>query len=269
MFSFLFEYHLQNKSTEQDTYHQTLSIHPTSMQEQGWGILRTRLYATLFNQETLVWVGPPDLDMREHFLSIFGKHTMLEGDSFIAGPDDCVRSHLATLRRLPPTEKRTASLLSPSQTAALAKANEVHAAGVKTGIGGAMIADLSVSPSRVRNRCGPWIPTLSCSSVLYSVTSDHFFTPDEMDFAMGWPTTSFPANEKARRSIQNHLDILQTKSHNTRRILTGNSMHCAQLTAWNLYILSHCVRRDAIECYRPPLRYKRPRDDVPAEEEKK
>ena len=55
---------------------------------------------------------------------------------------------------------------------------------------------VDISQDTHRARVSNVLPTLAKSSQLVSVTQGHFFTPGEIDFAMGWPTVSVENGNK-------------------------------------------------------------------------
>ena len=78
---------------------------------------------------------------------------------------------------------------------------------------------------------------------------------------MGWPVVR--AASKYAKLIPDvyhnmHSDVAATK-------LSGNGMTLHQIAAWSLYLLSHLVRKDALQQWHPPLRP--PDDSVPKDEQ--
>ena len=143
---------------------------------------------------------------------------------------------------------RWPSLLPLSQQASHKHATNQFKLGLRTGLSGSCMVDLSQSPERMR--CGPWVPTLARSTVLCSVSKNHLFTPDEVDLCMGWPSITFKENAVYAEELGLNL---QHSSRNARRNLSGNSMMLCQVMDWFLYCFSHTVRRAALEQFRPAL----------------
>lgn len=161
---------------------------------------------------------------------------------------------LATRRGLFLTDSQLATvewsaLLPPGQAASLRLARELHAAGERCGLSGAMTADLSQSGAWLRT--GPWLQTITRSALMCSVSSNHFYTPSEIDFAMGWPTIEHPALAKyGKLGIREQYSQL---SMSVRQSLAGNGMMLQQLVSFFVLTTGSLMRRCVLEAIRLPL----------------
>ena len=113
---------------------------------------------------------------------------------------------------------------------------------------GAFIIDQSQDP-RKRSCCGPWLPTCAKSTFLMSMSRQHAFTPNELDFSQGWPIGPFPACDKYREAML--YDDWSDYTASERSRLIGNGMHLLQMSlAWQ-YVLGNLVLRDDCQRFNP------------------
>lgn len=228
----------------------------------GWPARRCRFWCVSINQQSLVWIGPTEKDVTRHFLRYFGATVELDGDVFCGLDNPSVHAQAVM------TMARHRGVYLSSETEALQQdwtrylpygQMTVHAAcramaerGSKVGLSGALTADLSQSVDRLR--CGPWLCTLARSTLMCSVSRNHLFSPDELDFSMGWPTILNVHNECYARRL-GLITTFRGVTAAERRSLAGNGHALPQFMSWFLYISSHCVRRCYVEQLRPPLRW--------------
>lgn len=164
------------------------------VQDMGWPTRRTRFYGAAVNTSSLVWLGAGLGDVLQSFLSVFQRSVSLEGDCF-AGLDSAeaildVRRHLAHNRGTYPTDAQLKTI-SVKQLLPVASARAFDAMeaqfkqGVKVGMSGSFIGDLSQSDERIR--AGAWLPSMTQSAILYSFNKDtehittHTSFPSSMD----------------------------------------------------------------------------------------
>ena len=129
-----------------------------------------------------------------------------------------------------------------------------YAAMLSSVEGGSFIFDITQDPLK-RPRLGAFLPTCTRRSQFISLTApgeykQHVFTADEIASSQGWPTLDVPTNAAFRAVMNPELEKLTRSS---RSSVLGNGMHLVTLTAWNLYVASHCVRRDSLQLLAPPL----------------
>jgi hypothetical protein len=227
----------------------------------GYPLLRMRFYGCGINQDSIVWVGPTDDDgCEKEFMEIFGAITALEADVFVNADDPMSRrlfiSQLAKNRGFKVggdqvDDLSIEKLMAPGTLQRYKDYQEVQASGNNTAMGGCFVADISQHASRMR--CGSWLPSLTCSSVMASLSKNHIFSPNEMDVAMGWPIVRHGQMVAAydkyyKRCVGGKYDGLTL---GCRQRLVGNSMHLAVVSAFWLYIMSNCLRRESLERYIP------------------
>jgi hypothetical protein len=218
----------------------------------GIPLHRYRFFGAGANYEWLVWVGPDGEDQTVPFLQFFERHCVLECDVFanIDTKANIEKTRQAYGRgRLFTDDIPNKAVLSASAGAHLYDYMMLAAQGKKRGgMCGASAADVSQCAIK-RNRSGPSLCSLRRSSQLVSLTNveghaNHFFTPNELSFAHGWPTL-----EECPSRYQDVLnyDAPSLLSHAQQRSLLGLGLSLNMVQAWYLYLFSHLVRRDYIE----------------------
>ena len=186
--------------------------------------------------------------MGADFLKIFARRICLDGDIY-ARADTAEniaqkRAMLASARALEGDISKSAlkDFFTKSGQARLEKAMEDYK---KYNSPRACIVDVSQSESR--NRMNALLPAATKSSQFVSLSKEHIFTQLEIDFAMGWPVLEgckyFGLVPKSFKGL----------SAAERQRLTGNGMCLQQVFSWILYVQSHCVRRDMVCRWIPPL----------------
>ena len=95
-----------------------------------------------------------------------------------------------------------------------------------------------------RNRASPLFPAVARSSLLLSISKDELFTPNEIDFAMGWPSIRTEGNASFAELIGGQPAGL---SDFERRQLSGNGMVLPQLGAWLSFCFSCIAKRSSLE----------------------
>ena len=140
-------------------------------------------------------------------------------------------------------------LMCPTQLHAFKRYQGMLQDSDRLGARGSFCCDLSQDPG-ARPRCGPWLPTLTRSSCLASVSRQELFTNSEIDFAMGFPSLGYPGNVFFRSCTS--LNVAELDRYAYGR-LAGNGMHVACMLSFWAYVLMNSLRRDVLECYRPSL----------------
>lgn len=111
----------------------------------------------------------------------------------------------------------------------------------------AFIADISQSPV-ARGRCGTLVPSCTRSGFLMSFSKDKPLTPNEVDFAMAWPTAQLPGCEEFQKCMATDMEGLSSQA---RRSLSGNGMNLFQFSCWFTYVISHMLLRDDLQKFNP------------------
>ena len=206
--------------------------------------------------ESLVWVGPPDLSVTDHFLSLFKSELLLDGDVY-AGLDfaDSIASLRSEMGKRRGIEDASAvpsvQLFTKDAQARMVKTIERHEMSKRLGLSKATIID--TSQSEYRNRENNLLPAATKSASFYSISRDHIFSQAEIDFAMGWPV--FEIGTASQRVGYSKVlpAAMQKLSGAAQRRLSGNGMCLQQVLSWFLYVQAHCLRKDAILKWAPPL----------------
>jgi len=130
----------------------------------------------------------------------------------------------------------------------LAKYQEVFQDLTRVGPTGAMCADISQDPEH-RLRCGPWLPALTRSTQLVSLSRSHIYTPNELDFSQGWPSLEMEPCKKYQSCmpVASWSDFAPLD----RQHLLGNGMHLFQLSCIWQYVLSNLLLRDDLQRWNP------------------
>ena len=128
-----------------------------------------------------MWVGPEtEKDIHNHFMSFFGKATVLDADCIcrLDTPENIAATlrHYANCRGIfsDPAEVPFKRLFTPCMNERIEQA---MSADSDSGLGGALVVDVSQSAHRFR-QCA-WLPTLTKSSQLVSLSKQHIFTPQD------------------------------------------------------------------------------------------
>jgi hypothetical protein len=218
------------------------------VEDLGFPIRCVRTYAVALRKESLVWVGTTDLkELAKDFLRYFARVTMLDADTY-AGLDTPeaafeLRVQLARLRGIYQgvEEMDLEALLPPTARDAYAKLSSEDRACSGASASGGLVAD--VSQTFLRRRAGAWLPALTSSSKMMSVSKKHLFTPNELNFAMGWPMFAMSKSNFSHKLTQTlpgrHASI--SPNH-----LPGTGMMLAQVMTFFVYVMAHTVRKDVV-----------------------
>jgi hypothetical protein len=237
----------------------------TSPCRMGWPAIRERMYLTALNYKTVIWMGPDtDEEISEHFHSIFGAKCVCEGEANIWEACDSPEHILQQRRNIAASRgiyggnlKDLSLLISPSARRRLNSYCDL--ASSNTGMRGGCVADLSQNPHH-RKRIGPFMMTAARNSLFISLAAKekdaqakfdhHMFTPNEIAFSQGWPTIPCESNEAFKDCMPPTLLDLSVRE---RASGIGNGMHLLTLTAWQLYVSAHCIRKDSLQHFAPSL----------------
>ena len=111
-----------------------------------------------------------------------------------------------------------------------------------------MIMDVSQSESRAR--VSSFMPAATKSAVLVLMTREHVFTPDEIDFSMGWPCLNVGSASQYRSCVP---AALGDASRSARKRFAGNGMCLQQVLSWFVFVMSNTIRRSDVVQWAPPL----------------
>ena len=215
----------------------------------GWPVQRLRLFAAAINLERLVWCGPLEPEtILEDFLAIFGARTVVNGDVFVGSDSPQHRrayyEHRCASRGMYPrsdVELTIDHALSKGELENMrgyAQLREGHER-----FRGSTIADLSQSHSS-RPRMHQWMPTLARSSRLCSLGPPHqLLTPNEIDFAHGWPRLPLESGSEYFNCLQSFGCVNSAEAFHAFSSMAGNGMHLAAISAWLSYVFSHTAVR--------------------------
>jgi hypothetical protein len=218
------------------------------VEDLGFPIRCVRTYAVALRKESLVWVGTTDLkELAKEFLRYFARVTMLDADTY-AGLDTPeaafeLRVQLARLRGIyqGAEEMDLEALLTPTARDVYAKLSSEDRACSGASASGGLVAD--VSQTFLRRRAGAWLPALLSNSKMMSVSKKHLFTPNELNFAMGWPMFAMSKSNFSHKLTQTlpgrHASI--SPNH-----LPGTGMMLAQVMTFFVYVMAHTVRKDVV-----------------------
>jgi hypothetical protein len=232
-----------------------------SLSMLGVPMERPRTYGVAINNASLVWVGPStEHGIAAEFRSLFQQRVELEADDY-AGLDtpegiEQVRESLARNRGVFSSthDMPIEALLAPTQKDVWCQTVDEQAQGIsKASLKGTLVVDLSQSTKRARGRS--WFPSPTKSTLVASVSKHHIFTKREVDLVLGWPVIDLKSTQKYQHCVPARYWELSTQ---TMQKFTGNSMSLQQMSAWSIYISSNIVRRDKLQQWMPPLRFKRP-----------
>ncbi|CAE7282990.1 unnamed protein product [Symbiodinium sp. CCMP2592] len=223
-------------------------------EELGLPVLRRRTYGVAINRKSLVWLGSEQPDVTEEFLSIFGRSPTLDGDAY-AGLDSVesiqeTRAELARRRGIygSADEIALSALFTKAAQERFNKAASQYESRVKSGDTGAFIFDASQSENR--SRINQLLPAATKTCVFVSLSKEHIFTQNEVDFSMGWPVLGTASCPQYAPVLPRSLS---QQSHHMRRRLSGNGMCLQQVFAWFLFVQSHCARKQLLLHWVPPL----------------
>ena len=200
-----------------------------------------------------MWLGSDEADVTQEFLSIFGRSPTLDGDAYagLDSPESIqeTRSELARRRGIfgSAGEIPVSSLFTKAAQDRFHKAASFHGTRMQSGDASAFIFDASQSENR--SRANQLLPAATKTCVLVSLTKQHVFTQNEIDFSMGWPVLGQLSSQYAHVLPKS----LQQQSPYMRRCLSGNGMCLQQVYAWFLYVQSQCARRHMLLQWSPLL----------------
>eukprot|EP00969_Alexandrium_andersonii_P146383 6473985-Alexandrium_andersonii.AAC.1 len=75
------------------------------------------------------------------------------------------------------------------------------------------------------------MPTVARSTKLVSISKNHMYTANEIDFAMGWPVLKVGENQCYDRAAETSRSLKGLTDYE-RRLLAGNGMMLPQIAAW-------------------------------------
>eukprot|EP00969_Alexandrium_andersonii_P120120 5310558-Alexandrium_andersonii.AAC.1 len=133
----------------------------------------------------------------QHFLSFFKHTVVLNGDAFAGIDTEANRKqfHTELLKARGKFDADTFCIrdaLPPGKVMERLRDYEAHYTELPEKIKDCFICDISQNSKQRGGRCGRLMPTLTKSSFLVSLTKDHIFSPNELDFSQGWPSLDLP-----------------------------------------------------------------------------
>lgn len=226
------------------------------------------MYATAINLERLVWLGPSPQEpqsISDDFLGLFGARVCAEADIFahVDTAESMQKYHrsLANLRGIFSGSHSTLDLLPPDAQRRLQ--GYMDLVEDSRGLGGSCVADLSQNPAK-RPRIGPWFGACTRSSMFISLTAGasdssasaaagpYLFSPAEISFANGWPSIPVHGPNSAPSVFTDtYPEVLKGLGARQLAALCGNGMHLHTISAWLMYVKSHCVTRKSLLMWNP------------------
>ena len=212
---------------------------------------RTRNLAAGLSQKTLIWIGPPQAEIQDHFESIFARKTLLTGAAYFRASPEALRqfAQKAMMKRglrldvdelldLPTTGMEFLDTFLPPGAHQRLEAYEQQRESLQ-GMDGTYIVDLEQWPQSKAGAGGPYFPSqLTHGSVLDVNTMKYALGTDHLA-ANGFHTDSGISRDY--RSLL--APILQGLSSHEQKELSGNGQSLPAIAAWFLYVFCHTVRR--------------------------
>ena len=87
---------------------------------------------------------------------------------------------------------------------------------------------------------------------MLSLSKHHFFSPGEIDLAMGWPSVVFKENKLYSEHLGLERQFAEVGYHG-RRALAGNGMLMPQFAAFFLFGTTRLARKAAFQQLEMPL----------------
>jgi hypothetical protein len=205
-----------------------------------------------------LYIGPPQPELLAFILGMFGKAVQLEGDDFVglSSEQDQLqqRKELASQRCKHASDDKLLEMdicdsLPSGQRGFWHQYERLREE--RQGARGSFTADCSQYQT-LQPRCGAWLPSVATSSELRSLSKKAAFTPQELDFSMGYPSIEGLEGCRAYSSCMSR-EMYKRAWNSFKRVL-GNGVHLPCQAIWMLTILAHMVRRDDFQQWKPPLR---------------
>ena len=209
----------------------------------GWPVRRKRMFSAGLSKAQVAWLGPDnDDDILSDFLDFFKVSMKTDGGIFLVCSDEDVNVEEKKLARarghafVPSGAKMEKhKILAPGQLVRLENYEELYA---ETGMTNSFFADLDQNVTGA-STAGSMIPSLLTHGTLYALHANRVVCPEELYVSHGYNVVSLPKNSSAR-SCQIKSFLKQMPTHQQLHLL-GNAWHLPVISAWCLYVLSHCV----------------------------
>ena len=232
-------------------------------EDLGWPVRRRRKFMSAIDLSQYIWVGPQtQAAIAAEFGKLFFKPLRVQGDVFLA-PDSAeeigLRQALAKNRGLQLSQYDAENidvklLMPPGERSEFLKYEAEAKRFLKDPANRSCIADISQTFT-ARQRMSALIPTLMSSTKLFSFSAGRWVTQTDLECSLGHPPPRSEAHNRYRPVLAH--GPLQELSDSARQCLSGNAMHLAAITTWQVYVLSNIIKKDVTV----PKGVKRPVDD--------
>ena len=213
----------------------------------GFPSKRCRSLAAGINLSTLVWVGPEPDDIQDDFNRMFHRSLQLSADVFFNATVDEVfmdANVMAASRNRALSENHRQQSMSeyldllvpPFNVSAKGEYEDYFAS---LSLKPPFYADLDHHPGR-GPRCGSTMPTMDTHPRIYGWTEQRLATPLELLTVQG---IDMPGPLLGNRSESPLVRLFRGLKRHQQLHLVGNGMHVPTMSAWFLYVCSHCRKR--------------------------
>lgn len=214
----------------------------------GWPVRRRRMFSAGINKATMAWLGPDNAeDLLSDFLAFFQAELQTDGGVFLVASLEERRAEEMKMARarghgfvseLDKLDKH--QMLAPGQLLRLEEYSKMYSDSDGQKVKH-YFADLDQNPAGGASTAGEMIPSLLTHGAVYDLKADRIVLAEELYLSHGYNVCQVEKKSSSARScrIKDFLKKLPTVQ---RLHLLGNGWHLPVVSAWFLYILSHCVR---------------------------
>ncbi|CAE7244377.1 unnamed protein product [Symbiodinium sp. CCMP2456] len=211
-----------------------------SATDLGWPVRRRRVFTCGLSKASMIWLGPPQEQVLDHFKSFFAAQMEATADVFLFADEADVAKEIGHL-----ASKRGFSLKENPNTAAI-PLSQMYAPGqllrysayenLRQSTQGedlTWFADLEQNCGAGASTPGRILPSMLTHGTVHAWRASRKMTHRELYQARGY---------FMKDSSSPIADVLGRLSPRVRQLLLGNGWHLAVMGSWLLYILMHCVR---------------------------
>jgi hypothetical protein len=202
------------------------------------------MFSAGLSRAQVAWLGPDNGDdILSDFLDFFKVSMKVDGGIFLVCTDEGVSVEERKMARArghgfvtsgAKLEKH--QILAPGQLVRLENYEKLYA---ETGMTDqSFFADLDQNVTGA-STAGSMIPSLLTHGTMYALHAGRVVCPDELYVSHGYNVVPLPKNSAAR-SCRIKSFLKQMPTHQRLHLL-GNAWHLPVVSAWCLYVLSHCV----------------------------
>ncbi|CAE7036856.1 unnamed protein product [Symbiodinium sp. CCMP2592] len=222
-----------------ESSHDVLHI-VVSATDLGWPVRRRRVFTCGLSKASMIWLGPPQEQLLDHFKSFFAAQMEATADVFLFADNADVVKELGRL-----AQKRGFCLCENPDTAKI-PLNQMYAPGqllryseyddLRKSIQGedlTWFADLEQNCGKGASTPGRILPSMLTHGTVHSWQAQRTLTHRELYQAHGFfmKDASSPIAK-----------VLEQMPHSQQQMLLGNGWHLPVMGSWLLYILAHSIR---------------------------